>query len=158
MCLNLPCSLVDAHVGRSLFYGAIHSLVQEGKSVILVTHALHFLSNCDYIYTMAGGRIAEHGSYTDLIAKNGEFARLDREFGGNDPSSEAKTQLVGSAEIEAMKSKTDRAARKGAGVGKLDGKLMVKEKRTTGSLTWAGKHFVSWPSYCEADLCFKFSL
>lgn len=106
--------------------------------MILVTHALHFLSNCDYIYTMAGGRIAEHGSYNDLIGHNGEFARLDREFGGNDPNAETKTQLVGAADIDAMKSKTDRAARKGAGVGKLGGKLMVKEKRTTGSLTWAG--------------------
>ncbi|KAJ3794573.1 ABC protein [Lentinula aff. detonsa] len=131
-----PLSAVDAHVGRSLFYGAIHTLVKEGKTVILVTHALHFLSSCDYIYTMDGGKIAEQGSYTDLISRNGEFARLDKEFGG-DPTPETRTQLIDAAAVEAVKSKTDRIERKGAGVGRLEGKLMVKEKRTTGSLSWA---------------------
>ncbi|KIK55762.1 hypothetical protein GYMLUDRAFT_831145 [Collybiopsis luxurians FD-317 M1] len=132
-----PLSAVDAHVGRSLFYGAIQTLVAEGRTVILVTHALHFLSSCDYIYTMDGGRIAEHGTYANLIARNGEFARLDKEFGGSELNSEIRTQLVDAATVEAMKSKTDRIARKGAGAGKLEGKLMVKEKRTTGSLSLA---------------------
>ncbi|KAF5390738.1 hypothetical protein D9757_004569 [Collybiopsis confluens] len=127
--------LVDAHVGRSLFYGAIQSLVAEGRTVILVTHALHFLSDCDYIYTMDSGRFAAHGTYPDLIAQNGEFARLDKEFGGNEPSAETRTQLVDAAAVKAMKSKTDRASRKGAGVGKLEGKLMVKEKQTTAYLS-----------------------
>ncbi|KAF5370179.1 hypothetical protein D9757_010634 [Collybiopsis confluens] len=135
--LDDPLSAVDAHVGRSLFYGAIRSLVAEGRTVILVTHALHFLSDCDYIYTTDSGRIAEHGTYPDLIAQNGEFARLDKEFGGNEPSAETRTQLVDAAAVKAMKSKTNRASREGAGVGKLEGKLMVKEKRTTGSLSLA---------------------
>ncbi|KAF9074671.1 ABC protein [Rhodocollybia butyracea] len=130
-----PLSAVDAHVGRSLFHDAIHYLAKEGKTVILVTHALHFLSNCDYIYTLDAGRIAEHGSYTDLLKRNGKFAQLDREFGGHDLSTER--QQVNIATVKAMKSKTDRAARKGAGIGKLEGKLMVKEKRTTGSLSLA---------------------
>ncbi|KAJ3773608.1 ABC protein [Lentinula raphanica] len=132
-----PLSAVDAHVGRSLFYGAIQTLVKsEGKTVILVTHAQHFLSSCDFIFTMDNGRIAEQGSYKDLIDHDGEFARLDREFGG-DSTPETRTQLVDAATIEAMKSKSDRRDRKGAGIGKLEGKLMVKEKRTTGSLSWA---------------------
>ncbi|KAF5358861.1 hypothetical protein D9757_012680 [Collybiopsis confluens] len=86
---------------------------------------------------MDSGRFAEHGTYPDLIAQNGEFARLDKEFGGNEPSAETRTQLVDAAAVKAMKSKTDRASRKGAGVGKLEGKLMVKEKQTTGSLSLA---------------------
>ncbi|KAJ4467870.1 ABC protein [Lentinula aciculospora] len=131
-----PLCAVDAHVGRSLFFGAIHSLIKEGKTVILVTHALHFLSSCDYIYTMDAGKIAEHGSYKDLIFRDGEFARLDKEFGG-DPTLETRTQSVDAVALEAMKSKTDRLERKGVGIGKLEGKLMVKEKRTTGSLSWA---------------------
>ena len=37
-----PLSAVDAHVGRSLFQGAIvNGLRARGKTVILVTHALH---------------------------------------------------------------------------------------------------------------------
>ncbi|KAJ7114420.1 hypothetical protein C8R44DRAFT_740559 [Mycena epipterygia] len=53
------------------------------KTVILVTHALHFLSQCDYIYTLAAGHIAEAGTYPELIVRGDEFARLDREFGGS---------------------------------------------------------------------------
>ena len=74
---------VDAHVGKALFTDAIVYMLQShGKTVILVTHALHFLSQCDYIYTVASGRIGEHGTFDDLMARGGEFARLSREFGG----------------------------------------------------------------------------
>ena len=30
----------------------VGALRNQGKTVILVTHALHFLSQCDYIYTL----------------------------------------------------------------------------------------------------------
>ena len=44
---------VDAHVGKALFADAIvGALRNNGKTVILVTHALHFLSQCDYVYTL----------------------------------------------------------------------------------------------------------
>ncbi|KAJ7872410.1 P-loop containing nucleoside triphosphate hydrolase protein [Mycena leptocephala] len=77
-----PLSAVDADVGKALFRSAIQGLVAQGKTVLLVTHALHFLAQCDYIYTLDGGRIAEARTYPELIACGGEFARLDREFGG----------------------------------------------------------------------------
>ena len=45
---------VDAHVGKALFANAIvGALRNQGKTVILVTHALHFMSQCDYIYTIS---------------------------------------------------------------------------------------------------------
>ena len=48
-----PLSAVDAHVGKALFADAIvGALRNQGKTVILVTPALHFLSQCDYIYTL----------------------------------------------------------------------------------------------------------
>jgi ABC-type multidrug transport system ATPase subunit len=56
--------------------------VAQDKTILLVAHALHFLAQCDYIYTLDGGHIAEAGTYPELIARGGEFARLDREFGG----------------------------------------------------------------------------
>lgn len=86
---------------------------------------------------MDAGKIAEHGSYTDLISCNGEFARLDKEFGG-ELAPENRTQLVNAAAVEAMQSKANHVERQGAGVGRLEGKLIVKERRTTGSLSWAG--------------------
>ncbi|KAJ7795741.1 hypothetical protein B0H13DRAFT_1934834 [Mycena leptocephala] len=60
---------VDTNVCKALFRSAIQGL------------ALHFLARCDYIYTLDSGRIAEAGTYLGLIARGGEFAQLDREFG-----------------------------------------------------------------------------
>lgn len=44
-----PLSAVDAHVGQALFDQAILGLRERGKTVVLVTHALHYLSRVDYI-------------------------------------------------------------------------------------------------------------
>ncbi|KAK0189837.1 ABC protein [Armillaria mellea] len=128
-----PLSAVDAHVGKSLFHGAILPLVQEGKTVILVTHAVHFLSQCDYIYTLDDGCIVEQGTYQQLLADDGNFARLVTDFGGTNSSLESSN--VGDDDLEDIKSKSAQASGKDA--GKLEGRLIVKERRTTGSLPWA---------------------
>ena len=44
-----PLSAVDAHVGKALFENAILGLRARGTTVILVTHAIHFLPQVDYI-------------------------------------------------------------------------------------------------------------
>lgn len=132
-----PLSAVDANVGKALFHSAIQGLVAQGKTVILVTHALHFLSQCDYIYTLAAGRIAEAGTYPELIARGGEFARLDREFGG----AEAQEGADGEDEpqVQVVSVEDAKAKSAGAGTGKLEGKLIVKEHRTTGGVAWSGE-------------------
>jgi ATP-binding cassette subfamily C (CFTR/MRP) protein 1 len=130
-----PLSAVDAHVGKAIFHSAIQGLIAQGKTVLLVTHALHFLSQCDYIYTLDGGRIAEAGTYAELIAKGGEFARLDREFGGaqgqaaGEEEEEPQVQVVTVADAKAKSA--------GAGTGKIEGRLIVKEHRTTGGVAWS---------------------
>ncbi|KAJ7175120.1 ABC protein [Mycena crocata] len=141
-----PLSAVDANVGKALFHTAIQGLVAQGKTVLLVTHALHFLSHCDYIYTLDAGRIAEAGTYPELIAKGGEFARLDREFGGAEAQEEGEGDGLGSAQaqaqaqaqlpvvtVEEAKAKSAGAA----GTGKIEGRLIVKEHRTTGGVAWS---------------------
>ncbi|EPQ52646.1 ABC protein [Gloeophyllum trabeum ATCC 11539] len=142
-----PLSAVDAHVGKALFADAIiGALKARGKTVILVTHALHFLSQCDYIYTMDDGRVVEQGTYPQLIEANGEFARLAKEFGGESTEmqeeesaeegvEEAKPALR--MDVEEAKLKSEKQAKRaGAGTGKLEGRLIVAEKRTTGSVSW----------------------
>ncbi|TFK38318.1 P-loop containing nucleoside triphosphate hydrolase protein, partial [Crucibulum laeve] len=66
--LDDPLSAVDAHVGNALFrhplWGYLHS---QGKMVVIVTHALHVLRHCDYIYTLHDGRMMEHGTYEHLL-------------------------------------------------------------------------------------------
>ncbi|KAJ7086329.1 ABC protein [Mycena belliarum] len=134
-----PLSAVDAHVGKALFRGAIQGLVAQGKTVLLVTHALHFLAQCDCVYALADGRIAEAGTYAELIARGGEVARLDREFGGQQKADrEEDGEAVGAVERRVMT--VDEAKVKAAsveGTGKLEGRLIVKEHRTTGGVAWS---------------------
>ncbi len=139
---------MDAHVGRALFSDAIlGALRNRGKTVILVTHALHFLSQCDYVYTVENGRIAAQGKYDDLVENNETFAKLMKEFGGeekHEEEAEAEEEAMEQkppvqATIEDAKSKSEsKRKRLGAGSGKLEGRLMVSEKRTTGSVGWNG--------------------
>jgi hypothetical protein len=51
-----------------------------GKTRILVTHALHFLPQVDYIYVISDGCIAEKGTYVELRDHGKEFARVINEF------------------------------------------------------------------------------
>jgi ATP-binding cassette subfamily C (CFTR/MRP) protein 1 len=143
---------VDAHVGKSLFHDAIiGALRKQGKTVIFVTHALHFLSYCDYIYTLRDGRLTEQGTFQELIAANGEFARLDKEYGGNDSQPTEKPQAI-TAVAGDVKSRLRSLYKRAGGTGKLEGKLIVKEQRTTGSIPLQSNSLIfmifdsSWPA------------
>ncbi|KAG1720210.1 hypothetical protein EDB19DRAFT_2044707, partial [Suillus lakei] len=135
-------SAVDAHVRKSLFQDAIMGAMQNhGITDILVTHAIHFLSQADYIYTMNNGAITESGTYEELISHGGDFAHLDLEFGGHalegknkDQTEEVPPQT--GITIEDIKLKSERDREKATGSGKLEGCLIVKEKRSTGSVSW----------------------
>ncbi|ORZ33476.1 P-loop containing nucleoside triphosphate hydrolase protein [Catenaria anguillulae PL171] len=78
--LDDPLSAVDAHVGKHLF----HTIKHETRGTrVLVTHALHFVPQCDYVAFVRDGRIAEFGTYAELIGKpNGAFAAQMRSYGG----------------------------------------------------------------------------
>ncbi|KAJ3097648.1 hypothetical protein HDU96_000305 [Phlyctochytrium bullatum] len=90
--LDDPLSAVDAHVGKYLFENCICGAL-GGKTRILVTHALHFLPQVNHIYLMDNGRIAEQGSYSELVAKGGIFTKLIQEYGNMDAEeSKPKTE------------------------------------------------------------------
>ncbi|ORY27673.1 P-loop containing nucleoside triphosphate hydrolase protein [Naematelia encephala] len=138
-----PLSAVDAHVGKALFENAILGLRRRGKTVILVTHALHFLSSVDYIYTLHDGRVVEEGSFNQLITASGPFAYLMANFGGVAEKREAEEAAAEEEAIEEVPDEkhkeaivrlTRRHMGKAAGTGKLEGRLMVSETRKTGSV------------------------
>jgi ABC-type bacteriocin/lantibiotic exporter with double-glycine peptidase domain len=60
LCVAL-CSAVDAHVGASIFANAICKLL-AGKTRVLVTHGLQYITHADQIFVMDGGRIVEQVS------------------------------------------------------------------------------------------------
>ncbi|KAG9075990.1 hypothetical protein FRC06_009775, partial [Ceratobasidium sp. 370] len=185
---------IDAHVGHALFHNAIlNNLRARGKTVLLVTHALHFLPAVDRVYTLtrtdaehrgdedekdlealeetgadhitlAGdpsslapekvhpkeggvGRIAEQGTYEELMRAGQAFAKLVGEFGGGEGRREEIEAEPGVEEGDKGKGVREKmekiSERKGAGTGKLEGKLIQAEKRTTGSVKWGvyGRYF-----------------
>lgn len=85
------------------------------------------MSECDYIYTMNSGLITEHGTYAQLLSNAGEFARLDKAFGGTETETTegAAEEAIGTPvnlSIEKIKDKSTR----NAGSGKLEGRLIVR--------------------------------
>lgn len=152
-------TVVDAHVGKALFENAIiGSLKDKGKTILLVTHALHLISRVDYIYTISNGQVAEQGTYVDLMSKDGPFARLMNEFGGEqdekedganeeetqDEDAKAQAKRDEAAQADGGKGRflASKAIGKAAGTGKIEGRLIRSEKRTVGSLSREGTFFI----------------
>jgi ABC-type multidrug transport system fused ATPase/permease subunit len=75
-----PLSALDAHVGRAVFQNVLLN-ARPDRTRVLVTHALHFLPQVDYIYTLVAGRVAEHGTYANLMGADGAFSKFVTEFG-----------------------------------------------------------------------------
>ena len=72
-----PLSALDSHVGREIFEQVIGNKgLLRGKTRILVTHRISLLSQMDQIIVLKEGRVAEHGSYAELLARKGDFADL----------------------------------------------------------------------------------
>jgi ABC-type multidrug transport system fused ATPase/permease subunit len=67
-------SAVDAHVSKSLFEAVIGpSGVLRHKTRVFVTNTLHFLDQVDQIVLLEDGRVAEAGSYAQLMSGSVRF-------------------------------------------------------------------------------------
>ncbi|MGE9312041.1 ABC transporter ATP-binding protein [Niabella sp. CJ426] len=72
--LDEPTSALDAPAEYEIFKQI--KAIAKDKMVILITHRLYNLKIADHLYVMENGRIAEEGSFDELIEKNGVFAQL----------------------------------------------------------------------------------
>jgi ABC-type multidrug transport system fused ATPase/permease subunit len=65
--LDDPLSAVDANVSSIMFREGIKKYLRS-KTVVLVTHQVQYLKDCDVIVIVEAGRIVAQGSYSELSA------------------------------------------------------------------------------------------
>lgn len=87
------------------------------------------------------------------MSRAGEFARLLKEFGGQKQSEEQAAEEEEAIEtmqqnatlaIDEAKTKADKKQRMGAGTGKLEGRLIIPERRATGEVSWRGAYHLGF--------------
>ena len=148
--------LVDQHVGKFLFDECILGGPLSTKTRLLVTHQLHILPKCDYIYVLSkDGQISEHGTFADLISTGLDFSNLIQNYKGQDEEGRGEN-----LEKE-MEKPAPEAAKTFSPIVKKGREMMQKEERTTGSVSrrvWftyfnaAGGNFFIVSCFCIVTL------
>ena len=115
----------------------------SGKTRILVTHALHFLPQVDYIYVIADGRLAEQGTYSNLVSQGGEFAKFVAEFGSSkEEDNEQAEESQAGADVSFKTDEEEKKEMEKIKNAVAGGALMQIEERNRGAI--AGKVYKSY--------------
>ncbi|KAL7748651.1 hypothetical protein RI367_006062 [Sorochytrium milnesiophthora] len=74
-------SAVDAHVDKHIFRHVIGSCgMLSGKTVIMVTHGVHHLPQCDQVVFLRDGTITEQGTFDELMSSGGDVHALVTDY------------------------------------------------------------------------------
>jgi subfamily B ATP-binding cassette protein MsbA len=74
--LDEPTSALDPENEQRLIE-TLHRLKRR-RTILLVTHRLNSVIDCDRVFMMDAGRIIERGTHVQLLARGGAYARLWR--------------------------------------------------------------------------------
>ena len=78
--LDEPTSALDAETEALVMQGL--ERLMAGRTTFVIAHRLSTVRRADTILVLDDGRIVEQGSFTELVARGGHFARLHRtQFG-----------------------------------------------------------------------------
>ncbi|WP_457795907.1 ABC transporter ATP-binding protein [Methylocystis sp. S23] len=89
--LDEPTSALDPQ-NEQMLIETLHGLKRR-RTIILVTHRLHSVVDCDRIFVMDAGRIVERGTHERLLARGETYAALWRgERTGRETRREAPTE------------------------------------------------------------------
>ena len=82
---NTPIVILDeatafADPDNEVKVQAAFSKLAEGKTVIMIAHRLSTVVNADKIFVLTDGKINESGTFSELVEKNGMFARMWKEY------------------------------------------------------------------------------
>ncbi|XP_004510151.1 putative ABC transporter C family member 15 isoform X2 [Cicer arietinum] len=145
-----PFSAVDAHTGTHLFKECLLGILKE-KTIIFVTHQVEFLPAADLILVMQNGRIAQAGTFEELLKQNIGFEVLVGAHSkalesvlmvGNpsrtnlNPIPEGESITYSNSSSELLHTQLDTVQDNHPSDSKgNDGKLVQEEERETGSIS-----------------------
>ncbi|KAH8086808.1 multidrug resistance-associated ABC transporter [Filobasidium floriforme] len=131
--LDSPLAAVDSHVSAHLVEKCILGQGALGnKTRILVTHHLEVLPDADMILVMEEGRIAQQGTYKELMSRPGLLQSLMAEHGNN----QADHGKTGSEETAIAEKEDSRTFKDKPQDATSNTKLIMDEERNTGSISW----------------------
>ena len=136
-------SALDAYVGRKIYENVLKGELKN-KTIIFITHALHYVTEADRVAVMKNGRIVEIDTPSALQANaNSEYNRLtvntkhaeieeEKKPEGEDTTKKPKKNSINLEKKQAKDKKTS----PGEDEMKKKGQLAGKEERATGSVSW----------------------
>jgi subfamily B ATP-binding cassette protein MsbA len=77
MVFDEPTSALDAH-HEAMITQTLRDLRRQ-RTIIIVSHRLSTVMDCDQIFVMDEGRIVERGTHEELIAKGGVYSAMARQ-------------------------------------------------------------------------------
>ncbi|XP_070021229.1 ABC transporter C family member 2-like [Nicotiana sylvestris] len=135
-----PLSALDADVGRQVFERCIKGEL-KGKTRVLVTNQLHFLSQVDRIILVHDGMVKEEGTFEylsnngvlfqKLMENAGKMEEYTEEKENNDNDNDKSSKPVANGETNGVSKKVGKDSKKG---GKSV--LIKQEERETGVVSW----------------------